>query len=273
MPELPEVEIVCRGLNQLLGDKSVIERVEVRTPKLRKVIPRVALEALQGERLCSVERRAKYLLFRTARFVLLNHLGMTGTWRLRGSDENGRTHDHLYLHLRDGRTLAFHDPRRFGLVDVLKKGEEFRSAYLADLGPEPLTRDFIGFDFSTIAKGRKCSIKALLMDQRVVVGIGNIYAAESLFLAGIDPRRPAGKISPARYELLKKSIVQVLRAAIAAGGSTLQDFRQTGGGIGKFQKQFSVYARAQQPCLKCGSLIRSAVLAGRSSFWCGKCQR
>jgi formamidopyrimidine-DNA glycosylase len=284
MPELPEVETIRRGLLKMLGQGGVIEKIHVSGKNLRCSVPLNRLRSLEGETLLGIRRRAKYLLFETSQHILLNHLGMTGSWRLmevsavenKGSNEKSKpleaAHDHLCIRFVDGPTIVYRDPRRFGLVDVFKKGFETQSCYLSHLGPEPLAKDFSGSVLFESSRGKKCSIKAFIMDQKIVVGVGNIYASESLHLAGIHPGRPAGRVSLIRYQKLHGAIVKTLRSAINQGGSTISDFRQAGGGIGYFQTQLKVYGRAQEPCRLCGTLIRVAVLAGRSTYWCSQCQ-
>jgi formamidopyrimidine-DNA glycosylase len=203
--------------------------------------------------------------------TLLCHLGMTGTWRLAPAGDE-RLHDHFYLHLDDGRRLAFRDPRRFGLLDLV--GADGRHPALDELGPEPLDEAaFTAAVLADICAGRKSPIKALIMDQSIVVGVGNIYAQEALFRAGIKPSRAAGSVPKPKLAILVDEIRSVLRAAIKAGGSTISDFRQAGGDSGYFQHDFRVYGRAGEKCFVCSGKLRGAVVGGRGTTWCGKCQK
>jgi formamidopyrimidine-DNA glycosylase len=273
MPELPEVETVRAGLERLLGTDSVIARVELTRADLRAPIPPELPRRLRGRPIIGVRRRAKYLLIDTPRLTLLSHLGMTGTWRLAPAGDE-RDHDHCYIHLGDGRRLAFRDPRRFGLLDLIEAGGEACHPRLAALGPEPL--DPVAFTSDHLldaCRGRRQALKPVIMDQQVVVGVGNIYAQEALFRAGISPTRAAGRLTRAEATVLVEHIRVVLGQAIAAGGSTISDFRQAGGDGGYFQHAFQVYDRAGQPCAKCQAPLRGAVVGGRGTTWCRRCQR
>jgi formamidopyrimidine-DNA glycosylase len=270
MPELPEVETVRAGLERLLRKRPSINRVQLQRADLRSPFPKDLARRLTGQPITGVARRAKYLIFETPAIGLLCHLGMTGTWRVAPSGDE-RVHDHCYLHLSDGRRLAFRDPRRFGLLDLVVPGKPHPR--LSELGPEPLSDAFSADFLQETCRGRKAPIKSLIMDQRRVVGVGNIYAAEALFRAGIRPTRPAGRVSSDRIARLVDQIQAVLREAIAAGGSTISDFRQAGGDNGYFQNDLRVYDRAGQPCRVCGSTLKNSVLGGRSTVWCKRCQR
>jgi formamidopyrimidine-DNA glycosylase len=272
MPELPEVETVRAGLTLLLGRRARIARVELTRGDLRAPIPRDFAARLAGQPITAVRRRAKYLLIDTPAATILCHLGMTGSWRL-APPGGERSHDHCYIHLGDGRRLAFRDPRRFGLLDLIAPGGEAEHPALRDLGPEPL--DLAGFTVDHLVaacRGRRSAIKPLIMDQRVVVGVGNIYAAEALFRARIRPGRAAGRVPRAALAGLVAAIRAILAEAIAAGGSTISDFRQAGGGSGYFQHAFRVYDRSGQPCTVCAAILRGTVLGGRASVWCPRCQ-
>lgn len=273
MPELPEVETVRVGLKKIFGKRSVIARAQPTRADLRRPIPQELAQRLAGQPITSVRRRAKYLLFDTPDVILLCHLGMTGSWRLAPAGDE-RAHDHLYLYLEDGRRLAFRDPRRFGLLDLIEPGHEATHPALAELGPEPLNvKEFTAEYVYQCCRQRKIAIKPYIMDQRVVVGVGNIYAQEALFRAGIRPTRAAGRINQASLTILVEHIRQVLNEAILAGGSTISDFRQAGGSSGYFQTRFQVYDRAGQPCVRCGTTLRGGVLGGRGTTWCQKCQK
>jgi formamidopyrimidine-DNA glycosylase len=269
MPELPEVETVRRGLAPLLVGQ-VLERVELTRTDLRAAIPHDFARRLTGQPVTAVRRRAKYLLFDTPAATALCHLGMTGTWRECPAGQE-RTHDHLYLSLANGRRLAFRDPRRFGLLDLVDPGDGHPA--LDRLGPEPLSAAFHGDYLHAVIHHRKQAVKVLIMDQALVVGVGNIYAQEACFRAGILPALPGHRLTRDRCARLVDEIRAVLTAAIAAGGSTISDFRQAGGDAGYFQHDFRVYDRAGQPCPTCATPLRGGVLGGRSTVWCRSCQR
>lgn len=272
MPELPEVETVRRGLGVLLGSGAVVDRVRIRRRDLRRPIPRGFAGRLAARPILAIERRAKYLLWRFPDGWMINHLGMTGTWRV----ANGRPadrHDHLLIDLVDGRRLAFRDPRRFGLVDFVPGDDPHRDPGLARLGIEPLDPAFDGPFLGRAFAGRRVAIKTALMDQRVVVGIGNIYANEALFRARIRPQAVAGSLGPRRCARVATACRAVLEEAIEAGGSTIDDFRHAGGGRGYFQHAFRVYGRAGEVCPECGRRLRGGVVGGRATVWCGGCQR
>ena len=269
MPELPEVETVRAGLAALLRLPVTITAIDLHRRDLRWPIPSTLPGQFAGARCTAVTRRAKYLLWETDRGVLLSHLGMTGSWRQ--ADDSPGKHDHVAVHLDDGRTLLYRDPRRFGALDWAPTAAEL--SQLQHLGPEPLSDAFSVAHLQACCRGRQAPIKNVLMDNRVVVGVGNIYAAESLFRAGIDPRRRAGRISAARLARLHEVVRDVLREAIAAGGSTISDFRQAGGSSGYFQHNFQIYGRDGQPCLTCGTTLRKVVQGGRATVWCPRCQR
>jgi formamidopyrimidine-DNA glycosylase len=273
MPELPEVETVRAGLERLLGQGAVLRRIELQRADLRAPIPPQLAKRLRDVPILAVRRRAKYLLFDTPQGSLLSHLGMTGTWRLAPAGDK-RLHDHCYLHLGDGRRLAYRDPRRFGLLDLVELGGEAEHPRLIGLGPEPLDPVTFSIDYLlATCRGRKQAIKPVIMDQQVVVGVGNIYAQEALFRAGIRPTRPAGRVKREEAGLLVDHIRAVLAQAITAGGSTISDFRQAGGDGGYFQHNFQVYDRAGLPCATCGARLHGAVVGGRGTTWCRHCQR
>ena len=268
MPELPEVETVRHGLEPLLVGRT-LQRVTLMRGDLRAPIPADFADRLRGQTVTAIRRRAKYLLIDTPAVTALCHLGMTGTWRLAPRGEE-RPHDHLYLDLDNGSRLAFRDPRRFGQLDLVRPGDTHPA--LARLGPEPLGPDFTATYLQARLRGRKQAVKALIMDQAIVVGVGNIYAQEACFRAGIVPTTPAGGVSLARLTRLVAEIQAVLAAAITAGGSTISDFRQAGGDSGYFQHDFRVYGRAGEPCSTCGHLLRGKAVAGRTTTWCPRCQ-
>lgn len=268
MPELPEVETVVRGLRPLLEGKR-IDRVEVRRPDLRWPVPPDLAARLTGARVTALGRRAKYGLVLTDRGdCLVFHLGMSGRFRL--DPHTLLAHDHLVLDA-GGHRLVFHDPRRFGSLHLARSPEAL--PLLAGLGPEPLDAEFDAATLARAAAGRTAAIKSLLLDQRVVAGIGNIYASEALFRAGIAPARAAGRIAATRLERLAESVKAVLIDAIAAGGSSLRDHVAVSGQLGTFQHQFQVYGRTGEACPRCGGRIARFLLVGRATYACRRCQR
>lgn len=270
MPELPEVEVVRRGLQDILKEKPCLNRVELKRPDLREPIPIKQINTLLGQAMTSVERRAKYLIFWTPQGGLLSHLGMTGTWRVAPAGDD-REHDHIYLHLSGGLRLAYRDPRRFGFFGFVKSPLEGHPK-LMNLGPEPLSDDFTGGSLWLSLRGKKTSLKVALMDQKIVVGVGNIYASEALYSAGIRPSLVAEKLSKKQAESLVVEIKKILTLSIEQGGSSISDFAQASGESGYFQTNFRVYGRAGEPCVSCGQQVKSKVLGGRNTFWCSKCQ-
>ncbi len=270
MPELPEVETTRRGIAPHVEGR-VIERVILRRNDLRWPIPRAIRTRLPGQRVEAVTRRAKYLLLHTQAGAALLHLGMSGSLRIVDADAKPRTHDHYDLVLDSGNALRFNDPRRFGSLLWQKPGETH--PLLRDLGPEPLSAEFDSEWLWARSRGRSAPVKSFLMDQRNVVGVGNIYANEALFAAGIHPRRAAGSVARARYGKLADEIRRVLLYAITRGGTTLRDFLAPDGEPGYFEQELFVYGRAGEPCKVCGTKIRSAVIGQRMTYWCLKCQR
>ncbi|CAK0762505.1 DNA-formamidopyrimidine glycosylase [Gammaproteobacteria bacterium] len=271
MPELPEVETTRTGIAAHIVGREVAG-VVVRTPRLRLPISEELITELPGKIVNAVERRAKYLLLRTVAGTVILHLGMSGSLRLLTEPIPPGTHDHLDILFRDGPTLRFNDPRRFGLA-LWVRGNPFEHPSLCNLGPEPLEAEFDGDYLYHRSQGRIVAVKAFLMDQHIVVGVGNIYASESLFLAGIHPAHPAGTISRARYVRLAKAVREVLTAAIAQGGTTLRDFHGSDGHPGYFQFALHVYGRDGAPCSRCSRPIRSERLGQRNTFYCAHCQR
>lgn len=270
MPELPEVENVKLSLESLGFVGQEFSKVELLRKNLRVPFPAEISRKLKGQRLRAIHRRAKFLLFETEKFFVINHLGMTGSWR---SLVEAKKHDHVILHFTSGLKLAFNDPRRFGLLDLVKRADLEQSRWLKHLGIEPLSAPFDAEYLFAATRNFKVSLKAFLMDQRRVVGVGNIYASEALFAAGVKPTRPAGKLKKSEAKALVENIRRILLAAIDAGGSTIRDYKDSQGKSGSFQSRFLVYDRTNLPCLKCGARIRSKMIGGRNTFWCGKCQR
>ena len=270
MPELPEVETTRRGIEPHALDQGIAALV-IREPRLRWPVPSDLPDKLQGLRLLAVRRRGKYLLLDTAKGTLILHLGMSGSLRVCDSAEPPRKHDHLDLVLTHGRCLRFHDPRRFGCL-LWTEADPSAHPLLAPLGPEPLESDFTGAYLHRKAGSRGVAVKAFIMDSRVVVGVGNIYASEALFLAGILPARAAGRVSLADYERLAGSIRAVLTDSIAQGGTTLRDFVNESGKPGYFQQTLRVYGREGEPCRACGGAIRMERQGQRATYWCPVCQ-
>lgn len=270
MPELPEVETTRRGISPFVEGREIVE-VVVRQRRLRVPVPADVEETLVGARFGKLSRRAKYLLLPVGERTLLWHLGMSGSLRLARVGDQPRKHDHVDVVLEDGGMLRYHDPRRFGFVDWLAGGVA-TDTRLSRLGPEPLSPDFDGERLHQLSRGRRASVKPFIMDNAVVVGVGNIYATEALFLAGIDPRRAAGRVSRARYERLAEAIKGVLAAAITQGGTTLRDFVSGTGEPGYFAQRLNVYGRAGQACRHCGGELRQIVLGQRASVFCPRCQ-
>lgn len=275
MPELPEVETTRLGLAPHLEGRRV-RAVVLRRPDLRWPIPREVVEGLTGQRIAAVRRRAKYLLLDTAAGSALLHLGMSGSLRVLPAATAPGPHDHVDLALsaRAGeprRVLRFNDPRRFGCL--LWQPRDDTHPLLRGLGPEPLSDDFRGDALYDLSRGRRAPVKAFLMDQRIVVGVGNIYVAEALFAAGVSPLRAAGRISRDRYRRLAAAIKRILRHAIDRGGTTLRDFVGPDGAPGYFEQELSAYGRGDLPCLRCGRALKQARLAQRATVWCASCQR
>lgn len=276
MPELPEVETIGRGLARALEGRR-IAAVTVRRADLRRPLPQGFAGRIKGRKVLSVRRRAKYLLIGLeGELTLLAHLGMSGRFRVLGPDEAAappERHDHVILATEDRTRVVFNDARRFGLMDLVKNGALESHPLLAELGPEPLGNEFSGPVLHERLKGRRTPVKVALLDQHVVAGVGNIYASEALFGAAIGPKRLARTIRAAEAERLAAAIAEVLRAAIASGGSTLRQYVQTTGEIGGFQHKFAVYDRAGEPCPRCAAPIRRLVQGGRSTYFCPRCQR
>ena len=270
MPELPEVETTVRGLRGVL-EGEVLASVEARRADLRRPIPADLRQRLTGARVTGLSRRAKYGVIETDRGdALIFHLGMSGRWRI-DPDAIGK-HDHLVVETASGRMLALNDPRRFGSLDLVAADVLGQFPPFAALGPEPLGDDFTAAALARALEGRVAPIKAMLLDQRIVAGLGNIYVCEALHMAGIAPWKPAGQVPRARLERLVPAIKEVLTAAIEAGGSTLRDYARPDGELGYFFKQWRVYGREGQDC-GCGKPVLRRVDGGRSTFYCAKCQR
>jgi len=273
MPELPEVENVKLSLQSQGTVGQRFAKVELLRKNLRTPLKVDLIRELPGQTVLAITRRAKFLLFETDDFILLNHLGMTGSWCIENGDFVRRKHDHVILHFESGMQFVYNDPRRFGFLEMFPKNKLGSNRWLKNLGVEPLSEQFTDEMLFTSTRKRKGPIKGFLMDQKNVVGVGNIYASEALYMARVTPLRPAGRLKKNEAERLVACIREILSAAIEAGGSTISDYRNSKGEVGSFQDRFAVYDRKAQPCPNCGAAIRSRVIAGRNTFWCAKCQR
>ena len=273
MPELPEVETTLRGIEPFM-DGHRIEKVIVRDGRLRWPVP-VEVDRAQGLRVLACRRRAKYLVIELdgpEPGGLLIHLGMSGSLRVCEAGDEPRKHDHVDIVMDSGKCIRFNDSRRFGVFEWWD-APAHRHRLLRNLGPEPLSADFSGPYLWRKSRGRKGAVKNFIMDGKVVVGVGNIYASEALFMAGIHPVRAAGRISAARYEALAAAIRDVLSRAIRLGGTTLRDFVNSEGNPGYFAQELLVYEREGLPCFHCQAPVRRQVIGQRSSYYCPRCQR
>lgn len=271
MPELPEVETTRRGIEPHVLDRRITS-VEVRQPQLRWPVSPELRPALMGEAFTAVARRGKYLLLRSTHGTLLIHLGMSGSLRILPHTTPAKKHDHVDIGFDNDTLLRFTDPRRFGSF-VWVAGQDISHKLLNSLGPEPLGDDFDGAYLYRRSRGRKIPVKAFVMDSKIVVGVGNIYANEALFAAGISPVRAAGRISRHRYDLLAAEIKAVLSRAIAAGGTTLRDFTNSQGNPGYFKQSLNVYGRTGLPCRRCSAELCEVRQGGRSTVYCRHCQK
>ncbi len=271
MPELPEVETTRRGLQPHLEGKRIRTAI-VRNHALRQPVPRNLPRLLAGATVRTIVRRGKYLLIDCGHGTLIVHLGMSGRLWLVDGATPPQVHDHFDLVMANGATVRLRDPRRFGLV-LWQKGAALSHPLLKNMGPEPLDAGFNAAWLHHATRKRSVAIKLALMDSRLVAGIGNIYANEALFRAGINPRTPAQRIALARYEVLAEKIRITLSLAIDAGGSSLRDYVGSDGMAGNFQNEFLVYGRAGLPCFNCGAAVRTITQGQRSTFYCARCQR
>jgi len=283
LPELPEVETVRRGLEPVLEGRR-LSGVRINRPDLRFPFPEDFADRLDGATVERLERRAKYLRFALSTGeTWVTHLGMTGRFTIDGvapgefeeDAPTGGKHEHLSLMTSDGKRIGFSDSRRFGYMALIPTGEVENHPWFRGLGPEPLGNQFNAAVLKAAFKGKKQNVKVSLLDQRIVAGLGNIYVCEALFRSHVSPRTPAGKVSGPKLERLVVAIRDVLAEAVEAGGSTLRDFANAEGGQGYFQHRFDVYGREGKPCLRegCGGEIKRLVQAGRSTFWCSRCQK
>jgi formamidopyrimidine-DNA glycosylase len=269
MPELPEVEIVVRGLDALIKAQPCLVKIIFNRNNLREPFPQSELQKFVGQKILSVKRRGKYILFNFEKGTAISHLGMSGTWRdgsiiIRTAMQ---AHDHIVLKFSNGQELIYNDPRRFGYFGTSVNEK------LNDLGPEPLSDDFDSKYLFSLSRNRSVPIKSFIMDAKVVVGVGNIYASESLFHAKINPNKKVSRISLREASDLVRSIKSILAKAIKQGGSSISDYRQTNGQSGNFQNHFFVYDRKGLACNKCGFIIKAKMISGRNSFWCPSCQK
>lgn len=269
MPELPEVEVSRLGISPWLLNQT-INKIIVRDKRLRWPVPDEIFLA-EGKTIQGIRRRAKYLLLDVGEGEIILHLGMSGKLRVIDANHPTIKHDHIDIVLSNGKCLRFNDPRRFGACLWQQKGEQHK--LLGKLGPEPLTDDFSSERLVALSRGRKSPVKTFIMDNDVVVGVGNIYANEALFMSGIDPRRAAGRVSAKRYATLTEAIKIVLTKAIEQGGTTLKDFAQSDGNPGYFAQHLRVYGRAGKGCEVCSTEIKSVVIGQRNTFYCPTCQK
>ena len=271
MPELPEVETTRAGIEpHILG--SQVTDVIIRNRNLRWPVTSGLAGKLQGHKIQGVTRRGKYLLLTIDSGSVIIHLGMSGSLRMVEATAPANKHDHVDIVFSNGQCLRFHDPRRFGCV-LWTKDDPLQHKLLASLGPEPLSDNFSAQHLFDLSRNKKVAVKNFIMDSKVIVGVGNIYASEALFRAGIHPKRAAGKVSRPRYEQLSRDILAVLTEAIAQGGTTLKDFVGGDGKPGYFQQTLAVYGREGEPCIRCGEAIKSIVLGQRSTYFCSTCQK
>jgi len=271
MPELPEVETTLRGLSPHLS-RQRIRQVIIRNPNLRWPVPADLPAILRNQTVRKLSRRAKYLLLQCDSGTLILHLGMSGSLRVLPANTPAEKHDHFDLVLENGTLMRLRDPRRFGAV-LWHEGDIAQHTLLASLGPEPLLDDFNSEYLYRVTRKRSAAIKQVIMDSHVVVGVGNIYASESLFHAGVRPQRAANKLSLPRCARLVQTIRETLSASIAQGGSTLRDFTDSNGKPGYFQQSYMVYGRTGEPCRICGSAIKQIVQGQRSTYYCPRCQK
>lgn len=270
MPELPEVETTLRGIAPHVDGKT-ITKITVRNASLRWPVPVKELQALVGYKVQQVERRAKYLLLHTQAGVIMLHLGMSGSLRVLPAGHPAEKHDHIDLEFAKSKTVRLNDPRRFGCCLLLQEPVE-QHKLLASLGPEPLSTSFDGERLFKLSRKRNVAVKNLIMDGKTVVGVGNIYASESLYQAGIRPSMAAKRVSRQRYQQLAIEIKAVLAKAIKAGGTTLSDFSQTDGKPGYFSQELQVYGRDGERCYQCSEAIKSQTIGQRNTFYCPNCQ-
>ncbi len=272
MPELPEVETTCRGISPHINGKKIVDII-VRKKQLRWAIPENFKKNLVGAVVTAITRRAKYILFETNQSeTIIIHLGMSGSLQILKTEEHAGKHDHVDFVFNDNTRLRYNDPRRFGAI-LFTSEPVFQHKLISQLGPEPLLKQFTGEYLYQLSKNKKTPIKTFIMDGHNVVGVGNIYASESLFMAGIRPTRQAGRISLKRYQKLAECIKKVLQQAINQGGTTLRDFVNEQGKPGYFQQSLSVYGKSDDNCIRCSAPIKQIKIAQRASYFCPVCQK
>ncbi len=271
MPELPEVEIVCRNLNEILQPPFQIRSWQFFRKDLRFKIPQKELNQLINKDILAIERRAKYIVFKTSDAFMISHLGMTGSWRVEAKDWDRRKHDHVAFEFQPGKFLIYEDARRFGFIEYFKENEIQKR--FVGLGPEPLSDQTDFKQLTEAFKKLEAPIKVALMNQKYLVGVGNIYASEILFRAGVSPLKKCSKVTTAQYNLIWKWTRKILENAIEKGGSTIDNYRNSFGQSGGYQAQFYVYDRAGELCRKCHTEVRSLTQTGRTTFWCRSCQK
>lgn len=274
MPELPEIETICQELRLHILNKVVLNVKRLTKFNLRQPVPLDIEQRLVNVKIIEIIRRAKYIqIFLSNDLVLIIHLGMSGKFLLKEQSYLISKHDHFLINLSDGRKLIYHDPRRFGLIDLVKKEDLPNYLLYKRLGIEPFSDEFTPQYLAKLLSNKKQPIKLTLMDNANIVGVGNIYAAESLFLSALLPTRVSSSLNANEIYLLHKNIIYILQESIKKGGSTLKDYAKVSGESGYFQNSFKVYGRAAQECLVCGGVIMKIIQAGRSSFYCPHCQK
>lgn len=271
MPELPEVETTRRGITPHVRGET-IQNIVIRERRLRWPVPATLNRTLSGQAIHEISRRGKYLLFTTDAGTLILHLGMSGSLRVIDNGIAPEKHDHVDIVLANNTLIRFRDPRRFGAI-LFTRTDPSQHKLLSHLGPEPLERELNADYLFALSRKRRVAIKSFIMDSRIVVGVGNIYANEALFLSGIHPRRAAGKLNKDQYRKLAKAVKHVLRAAIKAGGTSLRDFTQSDGKPGYFRQSLHVYGKTAQACPTCSKPITHAVIGQRSTYYCTRCQK
>lgn len=271
MPELPEVEIVVQNLNEILQPPMVLLDWKFFRKDLRFSIPKKSLTSLSGQKILRVHRRAKYILFELKEKTIISHLGMTGSWRVESQEWNRRRHDHVAFRFSKNHYLVYEDARRFGFLEVVKNSEIFER--FKSLGVEPLSEDLDIKQLVNQLKKLNSPIKTALMNQKYIVGIGNIYASEILFRCGLSPLKKCQQVTKEQYVQIFQWAQKILRRAIKNGGSSIENYRNGFGESGSFQNHFQVYGRDKEECFVCATLIKSQFLSGRSTFWCPNCQK
>ncbi len=271
MPELPEVEIVTRNLNQIVKPFEKVVEIKFYRKNLRNIIPVKAIQKLAGMQIIRIYRRAKFIIFEFAEGSIISHLGMSGYWRIEQLGWIKKKHDHISIQLEAGRFLVYNDARRFGEFDYFLASEV--GLRFKNFGPEPLAAETDLEELTANFRKLKTFIKVALMNQKNLVGVGNIYASEALFHSKVKPTRKANRVTKAEYARLWSEVQKVLNKAILAGGSSIQNYQNSYGEKGLFQSQFAVYGRVNQACLICSDKIKTASLGGRSTFWCSGCQK